>query len=144
MHFFKFSKVLSIFILTLFISVCSNIGQADASRGYYNGDPNCPKVGMYHNRDIYIYKSSVHVDEYNPPIYQITGTVFFIDQSTGECTNTHEETFRYNYKKGTMYVKNSNNWEQISSGSYNATAMLNLGTGLEFFRTAYNMDFPLR
>lgn len=135
----------SLVVVTVLLAILAiSISSCYAAAAYYKGDRNYPKVGMYHDQDIYVNRASVAVDEYNPPIYQIHGTVIYVDQRDGSISS-HTEIFRYNYKKGTMYYQPYvGKWSQLTHSGYNAEHMMHMGVGLEFFETAYDMEFPLR
>ena len=97
-------------------------------------------VGAFQRSRAQIETDSVACDEYNPPIYQLSADLYWSDMA-----GSSRVTYRYNYDKGTMYMHTEfGGWQQLDNNDSSRRAEFNRKMGLVMFRTAYNMDFPLR
>ena len=97
-------------------------------------------VGSFQQSRAQIETNSIACDEYNPPVYKMSADLYWSDAS-----GSSRVTYRYNYDKGTMYMHTeSGRWQQIDKDGSSRRTEFNRRIGLVMFRTAYNMDFPLR
>ena len=116
-------------------------------KDYYDNDSNYKCVGGRMGYYIYVYLPSVHVQEYNPPHYQIGFNMISIvadvyKNGTTESTKWHyNEVKRYNwYTKESFHLENGYWQKDDTAGNitrnYEARYFADV-----VFRAAYGMDF---
>ena len=107
------------------------------SANYYDDSPNYEFIGAGNGGMWYFQKSSLEVQEYNPPHYQISGIFIYYSQSANE---------RYIVKRYNWYTKESFSlqngyWEKDNvNGNYMAAKQTRHFANI-LFRAAYGMDF---
>lgn len=141
-------KMLTCFLLMAVI--LAGVGLSEAAQRYWNDDENYPII-FYGNQGIAyaLDKSSVQVDEYNPPVYQIEGIIYafdFGDKQDSSSKRVERVTYRYNYDKRQIYkIENDGSCRKLQvSGKYNAVSDRRVvAEALSLFEVAYNMAFPI-
>ena len=116
------------------------------SANYYEYDPyknDSNYVFIYTKMNVYHYfdLSSVDVQEYNPPHYQIAG-VFVSYNSEYKTIHNQYHVMRYNwYTKETFTRDNYGNWKKLETDGDYMVPITNRKWADALFRAAYNMDF---
>lgn len=135
-------KCLIVFVM----ACCMCIGFSDmalAARGYWNGDENYPCVDGGGGAYVFMDVSSVKVDEYNPPIYQIEADCIITnDNSFNEpMGRTFHQVSRYNYDKQTVWKQNEKGiWCWIDRKGA-MVEIHKLQPALAMFKAAYGIEF---
>ena len=132
------------FVAAFSVSICSAYHPHD----YYDGDPyyydsNYKYIhGGNDYSSYYLDLSSIDVQEYNPPHYQIAATIVGYGGYFHKVYKPFDTVIRYNwYTKETYYQNDYGNWikrktEGTDNISINARRMADA-----LFRAAYKMDF---
>lgn len=79
--------------------------------GYFNEDPNYPLIYTHQSYNCYADLATLKVDEYNPPVYQIscdTAIAHFDGTNFTPLFDESRVTYRYNLDTGAMYAMCSN------------------------------------
>ena len=132
-------------VISLSFIICllfSNIVYATYT-DYLNGDKNLILSGGHMGVAWYLDKSSLVVQEYNPPIYRIAVnvlTVYNADKGNTSIDKVTTRYFKYDLNTKKMYSLYDNTWHSIAPVGCMAA------TGHEFsgemaFYIAYNMKF---
>ena len=132
-------KILSALVFAIcFLSVnfCS-AGLKD----YYDNNSNYKILGGRQGYYSYIYLPSVHVQEYNPPHYQIGFNELYIDENAGTKKWIYNGAKRYNwYTKESFHLENGY-WVKDNVTSPPGPAQRARYAADALFRVAYGMDF---
>ena len=85
---------------------------ANCSANRYDSDPNFILVNSGHGAKEYLYLPSLEVQEYNPPHYQIAGTLYLTFYYDREDSKSRE-VVRYNLQtKETFHKDSYGNWKK--------------------------------
>lgn len=137
--------------LTLIILSSASISQASNYPKHLNGDPNWVLVNAHQGVAWYMDKSSVAVQKYAPPDYQIAVNVMRVSFTTNgfdlnllnspQIYETETHYYYYNWDSKRMYKLGSDNkWHYMTPvGDYASTSSVVEGE-LTFY-TAYRMKF---
>lgn len=115
---------------------------------HLGGDPNYIMCDGHMGTGYYLDRSSLVVQQYEPPIYRIAVNVVTVhdaDAGRTEISNVRTFQFLYNYDEGNMYIRgnvNGNtNWRYLSpKGSYAETGVV-MPAGEMAFYIAYGIPF---
>ncbi len=133
--------------MVLFVGALVLTGAAEAGYGgysdYLGGDRNLLFCGGHMGYGWYVDKSSLVVQEYNPPTYRIAVNVLTVPDADRGNTTSYSVTTRYymyQWDARKIYVLNGNSWSYIPPIGSLAE------TGHEFsyemaFYIAYHMKF---
>lgn len=139
----KIRRVLQVVILLICCSIAS-IAFASGYPDYLGGNRNLLFCGGHMGTGWYVDKTSLVVQEYNPPKYQIAVNVLQVNDADRGNTSysVHTVYWRYDWNTRKMYRSNTgyNNWHYVPPTGSLAE------TGHEFsgemaFYLAYHMKF---
>lgn len=90
----------------------------------------------------YLQLSSVLVNEYNPPKYQLTGTTVHVSGDNGSVTQGLV-MFRYNYdqQKAYSYNRYTQQWLEVKRGKNDMVNERGVILANALFHAAYGMEF---
>jgi hypothetical protein len=143
-------KLFVSFLLLLVGTFSSALTPAQAAAPIYlNGDANYVRIDSHYDTAYYLDRSSVAVDEYNPPTYRLSANVYVVPNAAqGSTTVSVVRTLQFGYD-----ISDRNHWQmywsQPSSDSWNyiepryvyAMNGIVLPAGEMSFYIAYNMRF---
>ena len=126
-------KIFSAFVL---LTLC---GIFDFCSAYdYDSDPDYVYIGAGNGGAWYFQKSSLDVQEYNPPHYQIAGTFVHYSQSTSRIYIEK----RYNWYTKETFTKNSYGyWTKDDFSARNMISAQGKHFANILFYSAYGMNF---
>ena len=129
---------LSAMIIALVVALSANCSAE--YRDYYKNDSNYTLVRSGHGAHEYLYLPSVEVQEYDPPHYQIAGTIVIMYDRNQKDDIIHE-LVRYNwYTKETFHRDNYGNWQKDKVRNHiEWYARKSVANAL--FKAAYGMNF---
>ena len=131
------------FVAAFSVSICSAYHPHDYYEGDpYYGDPNYKYVwGGNDYTNFYIDLSSIDVQEYNPPHYQIAGTFVSYSGYYHKVGTPKYMVRRYNWYAKESYHLDNGTWKQDKTNGTDNIAISNRRFADALFRAAYNMDF---
>ncbi|MBQ6005008.1 MAG: hypothetical protein IJL14_02025 [Selenomonadaceae bacterium] len=136
-------KFFALFILTL-IMAFQPAAHADYPQ-YLNGDPDYILTDGQMGTGFYMKKSSLNVEQYSPPLYIISVSVYFVNNADrGNTTYNKVQTlrFRYDWDRRAMHVQsNDGGWRYLDPNGSRSQTMLSLPTGELAFYVAYRKKF---
>ena len=136
-------KFFALFVLALLIAFQPNANAAYPD--HLNGDPDYICTDGQMGVGWYMKKSSLNVEQYSPPIYIISVSVYSVndaDRGNTSYSNVQTLRFRYDLDNRSMYVKNKDgNWRYLDPNGNRAQTMLSLPTGELAFYVAYRQKF---
>ncbi|WP_110955427.1 hypothetical protein [Anaerosinus massiliensis] len=108
----------------------------------YDDNPNYQFLYTAYQGKNYLELSSILVNEYNPPKYQLTGTTIHVSGDTGSVTQK-EVVFRYNYdqQKAYSYDGYMHEWLEVKRSKNNMVNERGVILANALFRAAYGMNF---
>ncbi len=81
---------------------------------HYNGNPNYPMVIFHQGHVLYVDKTSISVQLYEPPKYRLAIAEFYApDDGNGPVTNYHSIVFDYDYDNTRMYFNDNGTLEYL-------------------------------
>lgn len=132
---------LTVFTLCMFSSSALAFSWAD----YYNNDFNFPRVWGHTGVGVFIDRTSVSVERYDPPCYIIAVNVFGAGNGGyGGRGDYDTERFFYNYDENRMYYDNNpgqDDWVYIYTDYHSTLNCENNYIGEAAFYVAYAMPF---
>ena len=136
------------FVAAFSVSICSAYYPHDYDDGdpyYYDSNYKYIHGGTDYS-SFYLDLSSIDVQEYNPPHYQIAATIVGYGGYFHKVYKPHDIVNRYNwYTKETFTRDDYGYWEacykKISSDGMSNPEIYSRRTADALFRAAYNMDF---
>ena len=140
-------KILSALVLiTLFgiFNFCSAYWSHDYYEcdSYYYDENYRYVVGGNDYTNFYLDLSSVNVQEYNPPHYQIAGILVSYSDYYHKVGSSQYVIIRYNwYNKETFSLNNYRNWQKNNVNGNDSISFTNRRIAYALFRAAYGRDF---
>jgi hypothetical protein len=146
----KIKKVL--ILMTLIFTMSCGFGSAEQKLPYWlpeikylDGNNTCIYVDCHHGIDKYVDMSSIVVNVYDPPQYQISANMIFVDEYGNKKIIPETWLYKYNsdFDGRRMYVKYNNKWNYIPQPPYGCEADSNgVRPGGELvWWISYNIDF---
>lgn len=108
----------------------------------YDDNPDYQFLYTAYQGKNYLQLSSVLVNEYNPPKYQLTGTTVHVSGDNGSVTQG-QVVFRYNYdqQKAYSYDRYRHQWLEVNRGKNDMVSERGVILVNALFHAAYGMEF---
>ncbi|MCI6232094.1 MAG: hypothetical protein MR630_05745 [Selenomonas sp.] len=91
-------------LMVAFIMLCLAATANANIQMHYAGNPNYPMVSVHQGHVLYVDKTSISVQLYNPPQYRLAIATFYApDDGHGPVSNYHSVSFSYDYDCPAMY-----------------------------------------
>lgn len=133
-------KIAILMSVLMVLGMCSVVfAFGNARQNELRNDPNYEFVYTHGGGQAFLDLSSVSVDEYNPPVYQIEADAVYVSDE-GRERNFHP-VFRYNYDQQAIYARNqSGKWQYLNANGTMGEAC-DIAMAQAMFRQAYDIDF---
>ena len=115
---------------------------------HLGGDEDYIICDGHHGIGYYLDKTSINVEQYNPPNYIIAVDVAMVedaDRGNTEIWRVETRHYYYNWDEQTMYLQNKNGeWKYLNPRGSRASGATKILAGKIAFRLAYGMEFEAR
>lgn len=130
------------FVVVMIVAIISAISVSICSAYDYDSDPNYKFIGNGNGGTWYLDLSSIDVQEYNPPHYQIAGTFIHVSGDASVGYSDHYTVKRYNwYAKETYHRNDYGNWVKDEVSARNMASAQTKAFANALFYAAYGMNF---
>ena len=138
-------RIVPLFLMFAIMIVC-NEALADYPE-HLNGNPNYILCDGHQGIGVYVDKSSLNVQEYNPPSYRIAINVVYVsdaDRGGTRITGGDTREFLYNWDEKKIYERMNGRWKYLNPNGSRAEGAYRVRAGEIAFQLAYNMHFGAR
>ena len=131
-------KFLSLMVVMFVVTFAANVN-AGRLYDYYNNHPDYAgfgRMGFY----TFVYLPSIHVQEHNPPHYQIGYNCVNVNDDSGTESWSYNNAKRYNWNTKESFHLENGYWVKDEVGDY-GRGLRNKDFANVIFRAAYGMNF---